>query len=154
MCHFLSRVFSSRIQAGVRAGLVSAAATAGAITGFGIRQSDWSGPFASLGNQVMRGVGVTDAPRFIASVAGMSAHVAWMILWGIAFGAMAYRRSGSVVLLLGALVGAGAALTARSLVPAALGAVRFAAMPGPQAALCVALMTAGLVTGRALSRTE
>ena len=82
------------------------------------------------------------------------AHVAWMILWGIAFAAMAHRKTSPVVLLLAVLVGAGAALAARSVMPAALGAIRFAGMPGTQAVLCVALMTVGLVTGRALSRPD
>ncbi len=102
----------------------------------------------------MRGIGVTDAPRFIPSATGLMAHVAWMILWGIAFAAMAHRRTPPTVMLLAVLVGAAAALAARSFVPAALGAVQFAPMPGPQTALCVALMTVGLVTGRALSRAD
>lgn len=102
----------------------------------------------------MRGFGVTNAPRFIPPATGLMAHAAWMILWGLAFAALAHRRTPPIVVLLAVLVGAGAALAARSLVPAALGAIQFAQMPGAQAALCVALMTAGLVTGRALSLTD
>ena len=102
----------------------------------------------------MRGFGVTNAPRFIPPATGLMAHAAWMILWGLAFAAVAHRRTPPMVVLLAVLIGAVAALAALSLVPAALGAVRFAPMPSAQAALCVALMTAGLVTGRALSRTD
>jgi hypothetical protein len=102
----------------------------------------------------MQGVGVTDGPRFLPSATGLLAHFAWMIVWGIAFAAMAHRKTPPIVLLLALVVGGVAALAASSLVPAALGAVQFAVMPGSQAALCVALMTAGLVTGRALSHAE
>jgi hypothetical protein len=134
--------------------MVAAAATAGAIIGFGIRHHDWSGPFVSLGIKVMQGFGVSPVPGVVPSATGFLAHFAWMILWGIAFAAIAWRRSRGVSALLAILVGAGAALTAQSLIPEALGAVRFAALPGTQAVLCVVLMSLGLVTGRALSSAD
>ena len=144
-------MISSRIRAGVRAGLVAAAATAGAIIGFGIRHGDWVGPFTSLGTQVTQGLGVTGLPRSLATVAGLVAHASWMVIWGITFAALSHQKTPVVSAIIAALVGVVAALAAASLVPAALGAVRFAMMPGVQAALCVALMSAGLVMGRALS---
>jgi hypothetical protein len=147
-------VFSSRIRAGVRAGLVSAAATAGAIIGFSVRHNDWAGPFASLGSQVMQGLGLVAAPRFLSSAAGAAAHVSWMVIWGIAFAALAHGKTAATAVLVAVLVGLGAMLAALTLVPAAMGAATFAAMPAIQAALCVALMSAGLVTGRALSPTD
>jgi hypothetical protein len=147
-------VLTSRIRTGVRAGLISAAATAGAVIGFGIRHGDWSGPFVSLGTQVMRGFGVTDVTQFIPLAAGVAAHVGWMVLWGIAFAAMANKRTLAITVSMALLVGAGAALIARFLIPAAMGAVWFAGLPGTQAVLCVALMTAGLVTGRVLATTN
>ena len=136
---------------GVRAGLVAAAATAGAIIGFGIRHNDWLGPFASLGAEVTASIGVTDPPRFIAAAAGITAHLSWMVIWGIAFAALADRKTASLSALFAVFISLGAALAARFLVPAALGAVTFATMPATQAALCVALMSAGFVTARALS---
>lgn len=151
---FLSGVHSSRIQVGVRAGLVAAAATAGAIIGFGIRHHDWSGPFVSLGTKVVQGFGVTRMPNVVPSVAGFAAHVAWMVLWGMTFAAFAYRRSLRVSAVLAVLIGVGAALTAQSFIPEALGAVRFAELPGAQAVLCVVLMTLGLMSGRALSSAD
>jgi hypothetical protein len=77
-----------------------------------------------------------------------------MVLWGIVFAAMSHRRSLAVATALAIVVGAAAALTARSVIPAALGAIRFAALPGTQAVLCVALLTLGLVTGRALAGAD
>jgi hypothetical protein len=147
-------VFSSRIRAGVRAGLIAAAATGGAIIGFGVRHNDWSGPFAMLGTHVLQGFGVAGAPRFIPTVAGFAAHVSWMVLWGIVFATMSHRKTPAIAVLFALLVGVVATMLARSMVPAAMGATRFAMMPGVQAALCLALMTAGLLAGRALSRTE
>lgn len=151
MRRFYSRVLSSRIRVGVRAGLVAAAATAGAIIGFGIRHNDWSGPFVSLGVQLMHGFGITDPPRFLTVTVGTVAHLSWMVLWGITFAALAHRRSPAISAAFAVLVGICATLVAWALIPAALGAVTFAGMPGVQAALCLVLMCAGLVTGRALS---
>lgn len=151
---FLSGVLSPRIQAGVQAGLVSAAATAGAVIGFGVRHGDWSGPFVSLGSQVIRGFGAADATQFMPLAVGVAAHVGWMVLWGIAFATMANTRTRAITLLMAFLVGTGAALIARFLIPAAMGAVWFAGLPGTQAALCIVLMTAGLVTGRVLATME
>jgi hypothetical protein len=134
--------------------LIAASATGGAIIGFGARHNDWSGPFATLGYQVIQGIGVADAPRLVPTVAGLVAHTSWMVLWGIAFVALSSRKTPPVTVLLAVLVGLGASLLARSIFPAALGAVKFAAMPSVQAALCVALMIAGLAAGQALSRAD
>ena len=134
--------------------MIAAAATGGAIIGFGIRHNDWASPFATLGYQVLQGIGVATAPRLLTTIAGLVAHVSWMVLWGIAFATASHRKTPVVVAVFALVVGICAALFARFLVPTALGAVRFAMMPGIQATLCVGLMTAGLVAGRALSRAE
>ena len=147
-------MISSRIRVGVRAGLVAAAATAGAIIGFGIRHNDWLEPFTSLGAEVTSSFGVTDPPRFLASTAGVTAHLSWMVLWGIAFAALAHRKPTSLSVLFAVVVTLGAALAARYVVPAAMGAVTFATMPAAQAVLCAVLMSAGLATGSALSRAH
>lgn len=102
----------------------------------------------------MQGFGVTDLPRFLPSLAGLAAHVSWMVIWGITFAALSHQKTPAVSAVIAVLVGAGAALTAGFLVPAAMGAVTFAFMPGVQAVLCMALMSAGLMTGRAISRVD
>ena len=147
-------MISSRIRAGVRAGLVAAAATAGAIIGFGIRHGDWLRPFASLGADVIGGFGVTDPPRWLAAATGIAGHLAWMVIWGITFATVAHRKTPPLSAVFAVAVALGAALVARYLSPAALGAVTFSALPAVQAALCVALMSAGLVIGRALSHAH
>lgn len=85
---------------------------------------------------------------------GIVAHLSWMVLWGITFAALAHRKTPAISAAFAVLVGIGAALVAWTLIPAALGAVKFAAMPGVQAGLCLALMCAGLMTGRALSTSD
>jgi hypothetical protein len=134
--------------------MIAAAATAGAIIGFGVRHNDWSGPFQSLGDQVLLGLGVSSPTLGLSTMTGIAAHLAWMIVWGIAFIVLAHRKTSALVLLVALLVGSVAVLAARTVVPAATGALSFAGMPGIQAALCVALMIAGFVTGRALSRAD
>ena len=74
-----------------------------------------------------------------------------MVIWGIAFAALAHRKTTSLSALFAVAIPIGAALAARYLVPAAMGAVTFATMPPPQAVLCVVLMSAGFVTARVLS---
>jgi hypothetical protein len=147
-------VSSSRIRAGVRAGLIAAAATAGVIIGFGVRHNDWAGPFQSLGVQVLQGLGVSSPTLGLATVIGFTAHAAWMIVWGIAFVVLAHRKPSVLAMLLAILVGALASVAARSMIPAAMGAMRFATLPAIQAVLCVAMMIAGLMAGRALSRAD
>lgn len=134
--------------------MIAAAATAGAIIGFGVRQNDWAGPFQSLGHQAFQGLGVSSQTPGLAMTAGIAAHLAWMVVWGIVFSVLAHRKTTALVWLLALLVSSFAALLARTVVPEATGAMRFAPMPGTQAALYLALMIAGLVTGRALSRAD
>lgn len=122
--------------------------------GFSLRHNDGLGPFATLGSQVLRGFSVADAPRFLSTLTGLVAHVSWMVIWGIAFATISHRKTPAEAVLFAILVGVGATVLARSMVPAAMGATSFAMMPGVQAALCFALMTAGLLAGRALSRAE
>lgn len=147
-------MFSSRIRAGVRAGLVAAAATAGVIIGFGARHNDWAGPFQSLGVQVLHGLGASTPTLGLAVSVGLLAHAAWMIVWGIGFVVLAHRRTWALALVLAVTVGVVATFIARTAVPAAMGAMLFAAMPAIQAVLCVAMMVGGLLAGRVLSRTE
>ena len=55
-----------------------------------------------------------------------------MIVWGIMFAVMAHERRLGPTIVLAALTGAAAAFAARSLTPAAFGAVTIAALSGAQ----------------------
>ena len=144
---------SSRFRIGVRGGLISAAATAGAVIGFGARHGDWSAPFSSLGYDVLSRLG--DEPPFILPlVAGFASHVAWMIVWGVIHALISTRRTAGTAIVLAIVVSVIAAVMARELIPASFGAVRFADLPGAQVVLCVALMALGLVSSRMLERRD
>jgi hypothetical protein len=148
-----SRPRSSRYRTGVRGGLISAAATAGAVIGFGVRNGDWAGPFSSLGYQVLAGLGA-EPPFMFPTAIGVASHVAWMIVWGLVHSFLSARRTAGTAIVLAVVVSVSAAVLAREFLPAAFGAVRFAQLPGVQVVLCVALMALGLVSSRALNSDE
>jgi hypothetical protein len=143
-----------RIRAGVRAGLLAAAATGGAVIGFGMRRSGWSGPFDALGSQVLLGLGFAPSNGVLPVAVGLAAHASWMVIWGIIFVVLTRGAKPATTVVYAVLLGLGVAVVARSLVPAAFGAVQFAFLPAIQAVLCVLLLAGGLVAGRALSRTD
>lgn len=144
---------SSRIRSGVRGGLVSAAATAGAVIGFGVRNGDWSGPFAGLAYDVLSSLGA-EPPFPFPVAAGLLAHAAWMIVWGIVHSMLSARRTIGTSIVLAVVVSVVAAWLAADLIPAAFGAVRFSNLPGAQVVLSVALMALGMMTSRALERRD
>ncbi len=133
---------------GVRAGLLSAAATAGALAGFGMRHGDPSGPFAMLGDRVLASLGAMGPGATTAMVAGVAAHAAWMIAWGLCFATLAHRRPFVTTVTIAALLALLSLLFARSWVPSAMGAVGLAPIPRAQVILCVLLMAAGFLAGR------
>jgi peptidoglycan/LPS O-acetylase OafA/YrhL len=94
------------------------------------------------------------SPGMLPTIVGLVAHVSWMMIWGIIFVALSRRTKPATTVLLAFVVGVGVAVIARFVLPAAFGAVQFAVMPGVQAALCVVLLAAGLVAGRAMSRAD
>ena len=144
---------SSRIRSGVRGGLVSAAATAGAVIGFGMRNGDWSGPFAGLSYEVLSSLGAEPPFRFPVSI-GLLAHAAWMIVWAILHSMLSARRTIGTSIVLAVVLSVVAAWLAAGLIPAAFGAVRFANLPGVQVVLSVALMAIGMMSSRTLERRD
>jgi hypothetical protein len=138
---------------GVRAGLVSAAATAGAVIGFGIRNGDWSGPFVSLAHEVMSSFGM-EPPFRIPVIVGLLSHVAWMVVWGLVHAMLSARRTLGTSIVLSVVVSVAAAWLAAALIPAAFGAVRFAQLPGVQVVLCVALTSLGMMSSRAMEQRD
>lgn len=142
---------SSRIRIGVRGGLIAAAATAGAVIGFGVRNGNWSLPFVDLAYDVLTSLGV-EPPVPFPVIPGLLAHAAWMIVWGVLHALLTAHRTAGTAIVIGIVVSVVAAVLANNLIPAAFGAVRFTPMPGSQVVLCVALMALGLVSSRVLER--
>ncbi len=84
-----------------------------------------------------------------AMLTGVLAHAAWMIAWGLCFAVLAHRRSFVTTVTIAGMLGLLSLLTARSLMPPAMGAVGFAVIPPSQMILSVVLMSAGFMVGRA-----
>lgn len=84
--------------------------------------------------------------------AGVAAHAMVLVAWGIGFAMLSddqhWIRAAGNALALVVLAG----ILTTSIVPSAMGAVGFAALPPSQAFLCLTLMGLGLVAGRALAR--
>ena len=144
---------ASRMSIGVRGGLIAAAATAGAVIGFGVRHGDWSAPFANLGFEVLSSLGL-GVPAGLRLVTGFLTHAAWMIVWGIVFAMLSTKRTAGTAIVLAIVVSVLAAVLARSVLPSSFGAVRFASLPGAQVALCVALMALSLLSARAFNQAR
>jgi hypothetical protein len=85
---------------------------------------------------------------------GLVAHAVWMIVFGVIFAAMAKRRTTAMVVIVAITVSAAAVLASRSAIPPAMGAVRYASLSGAGVLLCLAMMTGGLVIGRAIAGTD
>ncbi len=142
---------TERIVLGMLAGIVAAAATAGAELAFGWRLGDALGPFTATGWRL-----VPPLPATLAAAVGIIAHVATGVIWGAVFGALAPRRRGVLVLVVSIVVTGAAALVHTFALPvfqfgAGLGGPR--APLGPVVALYI-LFAAVLAAGYlALPRT-
>ena len=101
---FLSAVLTPRLRAGLHVGLIAAAATAGALAGFGAGGRGALSPFLVLGRLAL---GVTQnaaaAAQSAAALAGIGLHTALAGLWGVVFvlvagGTRGVRLAGSAAL--------------------------------------------------------
>ena len=100
----LSPVLTPRMRAGLQVGLIAAAATAGALAGFGLGRDGPLDPFRVLGRLTL-GVTQNAGPtaQSAATAAGIGLHVVLAGLWGLLFvlvagGARGVRLAGAAVL--------------------------------------------------------
>lgn len=95
---------SPRLRAGLRTGIIAAAATAGAVVGFGAGGDGAAAPFRVLGRLAL-GVAASDAPsaQFAAVVAGCLLHAVIAAAWGALFAALAAGLRGLRLALAAAL---------------------------------------------------
>ena len=84
----LSRVLAERYSAGVRAGLISVAATSGVLVAFGLGSGSVTRPFLFLGQHLGSYRDVT-TPQTAVILAGLLLHAAWIIAWCVAFSLVA-----------------------------------------------------------------
>ncbi len=85
----LSRVLAERYTAGVRAGLISVAATSGVLIAFGLGTGSLARPFLFLG-QHLGGYRDVTTPQTAVILAGLLLHAAWIIAWCVAFSLVAF----------------------------------------------------------------
>ena len=97
-------MLTPRTRAGLQVGLIAAAATAGALAGFGMGRSGPLDPFRVLGRLTL---GVTQnagaAAQSAATVAGIGLHTALAGLWGLLFVLVAGGTRGARLALAAAL---------------------------------------------------
>ena len=84
------------MRAGIATGVIAAAATAGALAGFGLGGDGPTAPFRTLGRLAL---GVTEnaggAAQSAALVAGLALHGAVAVVWGVLFVFIAGRLRGA-----------------------------------------------------------
>ena len=139
------------LLAPVRAGLVTGAATAGAIVGFGIGQGAPLGAFLRFGTALL-GPLATRMLSEAAVLAGVVGHLAWMAVWGAGLFLVTRRYRPSVVLAVAVLMVTLVTWSSRTLLPAALGAVRYASLDGLQVALAAGVMALAMAGASAMVR--
>ena len=97
-------MLTPRVRAGLHVGLIAAAATAGALAGFGLAREGPLGSFRVLGRLAL---GVTQnagsAAQSAATVAGLGLHLLLAGLWGLLFvlvagGVRGVRLAGAALL--------------------------------------------------------
>ena len=148
---FLSRVTSGTLGRGIRAGLVAAATTAGALSGYGLRRGDWASAFASLGSNMLGSLGAAGPARVLAVATGGSVHVLAMIAWGLCLAVLSSRRSSVLAAGSALVVPLFAAFVLAPVFGPALGALRYGGLPPAHTWLGLGLMAAGLMAGWMMS---
>ena len=83
------------IEAGITTGIIAAAATAGALMGFGIRFGTPLRPFNTIAASVLGATAVlaSNAPAMVATI-GVAIHVATCIAWALAYAWIVEQSNG------------------------------------------------------------
>jgi hypothetical protein len=144
---FFSPVLSRGLRLGVRTGVLAAAATAGAIIGLGLRHGAALDPFTLTGRSL-----VGAAPVLVATIAGLSLHVGWMLVWGACFTLVAASLRGTRLLLAAIFFAIALWGLSSYLMPSAEPATRAAGLTTPQSLFVHLLLALGLASGMRLAQ--
>lgn len=144
-------MFRELLTAGVRTGLLAAAATAGALVGLGLRHDAALQPFLAAGRAFLSTSSGLVPLAWLAILGGLLLHVVWMTAWGLAFTLLSWKRSGrrKAIMAVGLVTLLGLLMTMR--MPSALGVVGSAALTVPQLIFVLALMVIALLAGARLA---
>ena len=142
----------SRFGAGVRVGIVAAAATIGAVIGLGLRHGLALRPFSTAGRAFLVLMGATAANGGIATMTGLALVACAVIVLGVCFTFVAAPLRG--IRLLGAAIVFGAIAWAVSVyvVPSILVLSAETVLGTAQRVFICALLTLALVAGMRLAR--
>jgi hypothetical protein len=92
-------VIGARIREGIVAGLVAAAATAGALVGFGRAHGSAWAPLAAIAHMIAGPRATSAAPTPGLILAGVMIHAISLLVWGILFALLVGRLRGWLLLL-------------------------------------------------------
>jgi len=141
------------LRAGMRSGVVAAAATAGAIVGFARQESDGVlAPFATSGRMLL-GVAAGDErlAQLAALSAGVALHVALVVAWAMLFALLAGALRGVRLLLAAALFAFAVYGASRVALPALLRLGHGVRAFPPQVAVLYGVLAIGLAIGMRLA---
>jgi hypothetical protein len=139
----------------VRCGLIVAAATAGVITGFSLR--DPAGPLApfATNGRMLLGVSANEGrlTQLVALAGGLALHALLAVVWASLFVAFAHRLRGARLWVAAALFALGAYGTSEYLLSPLLRLGHGARAYPPQLALLYAVLAVALVAGMRLANS-
>ena len=143
----------SVVWAGVRCGLLAAAATAGAIVGFA--RHDAAGvlaPFATSGRMLLGVAAGEGRPaQLLALAAGLALHVTLVVAWAVLFSFLAGALRGVRLLLAAALFAAAVYAASRFALPALLRLGHGVRAFPPQVAVLYGVLALALAIGMRLA---
>jgi hypothetical protein len=111
-------VLRDRLRTGAIAGFVAAAATGGAMLGFGLARGAAWRPINTVAHLVLGyRAEITDGFDLVVTPVGILVHVGSLALWGVLFALLAARLRGAVLVVAALLFAAGAFLLDHRLLP-------------------------------------
>lgn len=142
-----------RLRDGAFAGLIGAAATAGALIGFGLARGAAWRPINTVAHLAIGyRAEITDGFDPLVTSVGIAVHVASLVGWGLLFALVAARLRGARLLLAALLFAAGAFLLDHVLLPVRLKPGFELVLSWPELIAVHAILALALAAGLAMSR--
>ena len=142
----------SRTAAGIRVGIVAAAATIGAVIGLGLRHGLALRPFMTAGNAVLEKVGIAASLGVLSAIVGLTMVTVAIIVLGVCFTVVAAPLRGLRLLIAACVFGAIGWAVSAYVVPSILVLSNETVLGTAQRVFVCALLALGLVAGMRLAR--
>jgi hypothetical protein len=148
---FLSAVFGQRAREGTRAGIIAAAATFGALIGFGRAHGAALRPINAVAHVLLgERARLVDGVVPAVTISGLAVHIVSLLVWGTLF-ALIFGRLRGAQLLLAAFLFAAAAFVFDDLAPARLRPGFEPTLTTPERVAVYAILALALWFGLSLS---